>query len=169
MLHLVLPMLLGGIAPTQQDLSGQEIIVTASRRSSDGYDDRIPIIGLRRSADYAVQQVLIRGDTRDADKRADEIYCMIRKAIESAGPKSGVELATGEMVVEPLTLANYRHITLEKDNRPDSSKASFLVKVRIGGGVDGKMATERINAFIKQCRRSVARCWRLTTISRFRW
>ena len=124
-----------------------EIIVTAQRRSDDNYG--VPAIGLRRIADFAVQEVTITCDTRDADKRHDEIFAMIKGAIEIAGRQGGVELATGEMVVEPLTLANYRNLTLTSDQRPDTNKKSFLVKSRLSTAVDAKAALDRIDAFIK--------------------
>ncbi|WP_353227401.1 TonB-dependent receptor [Novosphingobium sp.] len=132
-----------------QAVGSQEIVVTASRREAKDYDDHIPAIGLRRVADFAVQEVTVAGDTRDPDKRHDEIYQMIRGAIELAAKRGGIELATGEMVVEPLTLANYRNLTLQTDGRPDSNRTSFLVKTRLSGGTDAKAALDRISAYIK--------------------
>jgi len=126
-----------------------EIIVTAQRRSMDDYDASIPAVGLRRQADFAVQEVTVSGDTRDPTKRHEEIYAMIRGAIALANARGGIELATGEMVVEPLTLANYRDLTLASENRPDSEKTSFLIKTRLGAGSDAKAALDRIEAFIK--------------------
>ena len=137
-------------APAAAQMIGtQEIVVTASRREAKDYDDHVPAIGLRRVADFAVQEVVVSGDTRDPDKRHEEIYQMVRGAIELAGKRGGIELATGEMVVEPLTLANYRNLTLGTDGRPDTNKTTCLVKTRLSGGVDAKAALERISAFVK--------------------
>jgi hypothetical protein len=132
-----------------QIIGGQEIVVTASRREAKDYDDHVPAIGLRRVADFAVQEVVVVGDTRDPDKRHDEIFAMIRGAIELAAKRGGIELATGEMIVEPLTLANYRNLTLRSDGRPDSDRTSFLIKTRLTGGADAKAALDRISAFVK--------------------
>ena len=52
-------------------------------------------------------------------------------------------------MVEPLTLDNYRNLGLSNDNRPDTDRTSFLVKVRLGSGVDGVAARDRIKRFIK--------------------
>ncbi len=137
------------VVPAIAQAGGEEIIVTASRREGDGYDASIPAVGLRRTADFAVQFVEITGDTRDATKRRNEIFEMVKGAIELAGKRSGIELATGEMVVEPLTIGNYRDLALQPSNRPDTNKVSFIVKTRLGGGVDGKAAIDKIEAFIK--------------------
>jgi hypothetical protein len=109
-------MLLPTPALAQDDVGQGEVVVTASRRESDGYDEKIPLIGLRRRADFAVQEVAITGDTRDSTARHNEMFAMIRGAIELAG-KRGVQLAIGDTVIEPLTLANYRSLTLTKDSR----------------------------------------------------
>jgi len=149
MLNPVLALLIGVMTPPQDTLH-DEIVVTASRKESDNYEAGIPAVGLRKVADFAVQEVVVTGDTRDPDKRSGEIYEMIRKAIELAARRGGIELATGEMVVEPLTLANYRNLTLSTDKRPDTSRVSFLVKAKLSGVADAKAVLDRINAFIKE-------------------
>jgi hypothetical protein len=131
-----------------QDYASAEIVVTASRRESHDFNDTRPVVGLRRAADFAIVNVTIAGDTRDQAKRRGEIFDMVKGAIGQA-PKYGVELATGNEVVEPLTLDNYRNLGLSNDNRPDTDRTSFLVKVRLGTGVDGVAARDRINRFIK--------------------
>jgi hypothetical protein len=145
-----LALALAGAAPAvAQDLSGSEIVVTGARRQADNYDASIPAIGLRKVADFAVQEVTVAGDTRESARRREEIFAMIRGAIERSGGKSGIELATGEMIVEPLTLANYRNLALEGDGRPDTDRTSFLVKTRMTANGDAKAALDRIDAFIK--------------------
>jgi hypothetical protein len=141
-------MLLPTPALAQESLGQGEVVVTGTRREADGYDASMPAVGLRRRADFAIQQVTITGDTRDATARHDEMYRMIRGAIELAA-KRGVQLATGDTVVEPLTLENYRNLTLTRDNRPDSEKVSFLVKTPLTEGGDAKAALDRIDAFVK--------------------
>lgn len=110
-----------------QDLQQQEIVVTGSRIDQDDYSDRQPAVGLRRKADFLVQQVTIRGDTRDADQREQEIRAMLRRAIELAG-RSGVELAKGDYILTRLTLETASEIELQNDRRPDSQQIIFLVK-----------------------------------------
>ncbi|AQR75671.1 TonB-dependent receptor [Sphingomonas sp. LM7] len=131
-----------------QDFSEAEVVVTGSRRQTEGFEEGRPVVGLRRAADFAILNVTVAGDTRDRDTRRSEILAMVKSAIDLAG-KFGLELATGNGVVEPLTPANYRNLSFTGDNRPDTDRTSFLVKVRIGNGVDGAAARDRINRFIK--------------------
>jgi hypothetical protein len=128
----------------------QEVVVTGSRiRSGGGEQARPPEIGLRRVADYAVQQVTVSCDTREEVKRRDEMFAMVKGAIELAAKRGGVELATGTLVVEPLTLSNYRNLALSNDGRPDSDQVSFLIKTKLSGDTDAKAALDRIAKFIR--------------------
>lgn len=143
--------LLASPAPAQEDIGFQEIIVTGSRRSADDFDDRMPAVGLRRVADFAIQPVRVTGDTRDPDRRREEIYQTIRAAI-AAAQSHGVELAYGDTVVEQLTIANYEDLTLDKDSRPDSNRVELLVKSPLSGAGDGREATARVDRFLKAIR-----------------
>lgn len=150
--------LIGAVPALAQDEEGQEIIVTGTRKSpgysSDGEPLPVavkpaPALRLRRTADFAVQNVRIIGDTRDETKRREEIYAMLKGAIALAG-KHGVELATGDYIVEPLTQTNYRNLILEEDDdREDAERATFLVKTPLVKGADAKAALDRITKFVK--------------------
>ncbi|NML05016.1 TonB-dependent receptor [Sphingomonas sp. G-3-2-10] len=145
---LFVALCLSPVPAMAQDYANDEVVVTGSRRASGGFDASRPVIGLRRAADFAILQVSIVGDTRDREVRRTEILQMVRSAIELA-PKHQVELATGSVVVEPLTLANYRNLGFTGDGRPDTDRVTFRVKVKLGSGVDGVAARERIQRFLK--------------------
>ena len=72
---------------------------------------------------------------------------MVHNAIELA-QRSGVELATGDFIVEPLTLANYRNLSMNNDGRPDTDRVTFLVKTRLGADTDAATALQRIDRFV---------------------
>jgi hypothetical protein len=131
-----------------QDPGANEILVTGARRTSDDFDESRPAVGLRRTADFAVLQVVIAGDTRDMERRREEIFTMVRSALDLAS-RSGVELATGDFIVEPLTPDNYRNLPMVNDGRPDSDRVVFLVKTRLGADADGPSALQRIDRFIR--------------------
>ena len=130
---------------------GSEVVVTGTRisRPDFGEVDALPLIGLRRTADFAVQQVSVVGDTRDTPQRRDEIFRMVQGAIALANRRGDIDLATGAATVQPLTLGNYKNLPISPDNRPDTDRVSFLVKTRLVAGSDAKAALERIEAFIK--------------------
>ncbi len=136
-----------------QDFVEQEIVVTAQRAMTEQelYDDSSlderPAVGLRRKADFLVQQVAIRGDTRDEAQRRQEIRAMLENAVRLAA-RHGVELAYGDYVLTALTPANLDDIVIARDNRPDSERISFLIKASLAGERTGAQAQEAIAAFV---------------------
>lgn len=142
----------------QDDGSGEVIVTGSLRRLNPNDDDdrfKITVVStpaavqmLRRTADLAVQQVIVIGDTTEETARRNEIYAMTRKAIETAGG-AGVQVATGELVVEPLTTANYKELKVEEDDDSNGELVKFLVKVPLTPGMAPKAALERIEKFIK--------------------
>ena len=107
--------------PTAVSVGSQEIVVTGTRMNIDGYSAQTPAVGLKKVADFAIQPVVVTGDTRDADQRHEEMYQTIRKAIELAGSNS----------------------------RPDTSRVELMVKAPLAGAADAKEATARIDRFLK--------------------
>lgn len=149
----------GALPALAQDVGSGEIIVTAMRRLNpdDDEGDRVRRVEiatpaavqmLRRTADFAVQQVIVTGDTTIEEKRREEIYAMTRKAVELAGA-AGVQVATGEMLIEPLTLTNYKDLKPEDNDDDGGEMVKFLVKVPLAPGIDAKAALARIEKFIK--------------------
>lgn len=130
-----------------QDLASQEIIVTGSRIEQDGYSRDMPAVGLRKTADYLVQEVTIRGDTRDPKQRTIEIRQMLQKAVQIAAQR-GVQLAYGDYILTPLTLQNLDEIALKADTRPDSQRVDFLVKAALGKE-SGSAAEKRIEDYVE--------------------
>lgn len=124
-----------------------EIVVTAMKRS-DG-PEQTAGIGLRRRADFAVQRVIVYGDSRDKENRRREIFDTVRNAIQ-LGTKRGVQLAWGDAVIQPLTLANHASkLKFVKDeDRDDSEQVTFLIKTPLSDG-NALAAIDRLTDFVK--------------------
>ena len=140
---IVLAATLSGAALAQDDMG--EVIVTAQRTSADYYADEQPVIGLKRTADSAVQAVEITSDSREEDVRKREIQAMLEAAIKRASA-AGVELVTGDFELVQVTLANYKELIFRSGNRPDTSEVSFFVKSKLDGSTGS--AQTRIDNFI---------------------
>lgn len=161
-------MLLLGIAvatpAAAQDINAGEVVVTGSRIAQRYIDPRtnrviqtedddsggLPSVGLRRRADFALLPVVIAGDTRDQAPRREEIFTMVRAALDLAR-RSNVELAIGDFFVVPLTSDNYRTLQFFGDGRPDSERVAFFVKTRLGASADeANAAITRLEQFVAQ-------------------
>ena len=131
-----------------QDLQNAEVVVTGSRVDQEDYSRDMPAVGLRRTADFLVQQVTIRGDTRDQKQRRQEIHEMLARAIALAS-KHGVELAFGDYILTPLTAATVDDLVIKNDTRPDSERVDFLVKAPLAGKESGTAAEQRISDYVE--------------------
>lgn len=145
----LLPCILAFAVPASaQDLDTQEIIVTGSRIDQDDYSNEMPAVGLRRAADFLVQPVVIRGDTRDQTQRRREIRATLSDAVRRANA-AGVELAYGDYILTTLTPDNVEEVALQVDNRPDSERVIVLIKARLGKTQSGEQAEAQIARFIE--------------------
>jgi hypothetical protein len=136
------------VPASAQDLQNAEVVVTGSRVDQDDYSRDMPAVGLRRTADYLVQEVTIRGDTRDQKQRRQEIHDMLARAIALAS-KHGVELAFGDYILTPLTATTVDDLVIKNDTRPDSERVDFLVKAPLAGKESGIAAEQRISDYVE--------------------
>ena len=136
------------VPASAQDLQNAEVVVTGSRVDQEDYSRDMPAVGLRRTADFLVQQVTIRGDTRDQKQRRQEIHEMLARAIALAS-KRGVELAFGDYILTPLTAATVDDLVIKNDTRPDSERVDFLVKAPLAGKESGTAAEQRISDYVE--------------------
>lgn len=123
-----------------------EVVVTGQRASADYLSDEQTVVGLRRTADSAIQSIRFTSDSREEDVRKREIHSMMEAAIRRADG-AGVELVTGEFELSKVTLANYRDLAFLRGGRPDTSEIAVYVKAKLAGSVGS--AQSRIDAFIK--------------------
>jgi hypothetical protein len=134
-----------GYAQDNSNIVG-EVVVTGQRASADYLSDEQTVVGLRRTADSAIQPVKFTSDSRDEDMRKQEIHAMLEAAIRRADA-AGVELATGDFELAKVTLANYKDLAFARGGRPDTSEIGLFVKASLAGSVGS--AQGRIDNFIK--------------------
>lgn len=141
-------MLAGALPVSAQDNSNiqGEVVVTAQRASADYLSDEQTVVGLRRTADSAIQRVKFTSDSRDEDMRKREIHAMLEAAIRRA-EGAGVELVTGDFELTKVTLVNFRELAFDSGQRPDTSEIALFVKAGLAGSVGS--AQGRIDNFIK--------------------
>lgn len=107
------------------------------------------VIGLRRPADFVIQAVRVVGDTRDETTRRRELCATVLTTIRAAR-QAGIDVASGQDLLEPLTEATHCLLPMSGAGRPDTDQVTFLLKVPVIPGVTLVSAAERIAAFVKQ-------------------
>lgn len=145
---------MGGTAAIAQE---DEIIVTGSRISR--YEsDTVPVMNLKKRADFMVVEVIVESDSRDAKLRKDEVFKTLSALAERADRDQEIELGIKRtfetdsdeiQIVEPFNRNLIRDKILTGGGRADTSRAVIVAKTRIGGADSYDAAYERLEAFAK--------------------
>lgn len=134
------------IAQTGQNAFEGDYIASSGQAGTNQQRVGAPLIGLRRQADFLVYQVSFTSDSRDATVRLQEIHAMLLDALGKAAG-AGLELATGNPVLTPLTRQNYQAVNLTWAGREDTSQAAVMIKVPMPATPAD--AEKRIYAFLR--------------------
>ena len=134
-----------------QDSEPSDYLASPTANYSGRPDQALPVIGLKRKADFVLVQISFSSDSRDATTRIQEIHKMLLAAIDRS-KAAGLELATGSPVLVPLTNANYQSVSLGYGGREDTSKADIFAKLPLTGTAEE--AGKRVAAFVKDLPRN---------------
>lgn len=109
--------------------------------------ESLPPITIRKTADFLLLQVQVVNDTRDADKRREEIYGTIKGIVAAAAKVKSLEISTREMT---LTLQNYQVRLDEHSNKADTSTVELLFRLPLTPTDDVAALTAQLRAFTGQ-------------------
>lgn len=134
-----------------------EIVVTGSRISS--YEsDTVPVVHLKRRADFMVIEVIVESDSRDAKLRKEEVFKTLTSLAERAARDSQIDLGivrTFEsdndeiQFVEKFDRTSIRDAILSGGGRQDTTRATILAKTPISTIDTRDAAYGRLEEFIK--------------------
>lgn len=109
--------------------------------------ESLPPIMIRKTADFLLLQVQVVNDTRDADKRREEIYATIKGIVAAAAKVKSLEISTREMT---LTLQNYQVRLDEHSSKADTSTVELLFRLPLAPTDDVAGLTAQLRAFTGQ-------------------
>jgi hypothetical protein len=137
-----------------QDEPAEEIVVTASRYREAYENFTIPHVSYVRRADFAVQQVTIASDTREAQQRLGELRQALQSLTRYADRNARVSVALieedsegGQARVVAFTVEKAME-SLRPAGRPDTSAVTVSVRTRIAAGDDVDDVNARLAQFV---------------------
>ncbi|MGE0741313.1 MAG: hypothetical protein AB7O98_08220 [Hyphomonadaceae bacterium] len=139
-----------------QEQAYDDIVVTASRYV-DAYERfTIPHVALVRRADFAVQELTISSDTRDAGQRRQELQQALQSLSRFADRDARVSVALIEEDEDESGPARVVRFTVEKaldsllpGSRPDTSYVTISVRTRVSAEDTLDAVNERVAAFVR--------------------
>jgi hypothetical protein len=145
-LALGLVMLAGLTAncPAVADDGVETVVVTGSRI---GYDGDAPHIVLTQRADHLITKVLVVCDTRDLEKRKEELRQTLHSMIAEAGHTSSISLSIGDEILVDLTDKMLDKVIVP-DTKADTSDAYVVIRTELNKNDTFDDATQRIKDYI---------------------
>ncbi len=113
----------------------ETVVVTGSRVPEEASG-----IFIVKRADHVITSVAVTCDTRDAGQRREELKATLRNMLRAAAGTSTISLGVGDKTVEKLDESDFDDI-IGSDSRPDTSRATIIVKSTVS-------ATETLNAIV---------------------
>jgi hypothetical protein len=121
----------------------ETVVVTAERAAEDASD-----IFIIKRADHVIISVTVSCDTRDADQRKREMKETLHNMLRAAAATATLSLGVGDKTVGKLTEADFDDI-MGADTRPDTSRATIIIKTTVSPTDTINAAVARLNDFVK--------------------
>lgn len=122
----------------------ETVVVTGSRI---GYDSEAPNVTLPQRADHLVTKVRVVCDTRDLDKRKDELRQTLRSMISETGRTNSISLSVGDELLVDFT-ENMLDKVIVPDAKMDTSDAYVVIRTELTKDDTFDGATQRIRNFV---------------------
>jgi len=123
----------------------EAIVLSPFTVSSDKASTKPPVV-LKRRADFLLLQISIVNDTREEEKRREEVYATLRGMIVGIPPDSKIELFTEEFT---LTSTHFQIPLADVADKRDASNVTLFAKVPLAEGDDAGVLAERLRRFVR--------------------
>jgi hypothetical protein len=122
-----------------------ETVVVSGERSS--YSSDAPGVTVVERADHLVAKVRVTCDTRDAQRRKDELRQTLKDMIAAAKRTDSISLGIGDEILYEFKESSVDKI-IRADTRSDTSDAYVVVRTELSKSDTFEAATQRIRDFI---------------------
>ena len=137
----MLLLLSAGTSPALAQI--EEVVVTGAR----AYDGASSSVFIIKRADHLITRVTVTCDTRELEKRREELKATLRNMIAEAKRTQTISLGLGDSVLGELNEGNFDQIIVP-DERADTSKAFVIIKTAVAPTDSYNSATARITGFV---------------------
>jgi len=123
----------------------EAIVLSPFEISSSKANGKPPVV-LKRQADYLLLELTLANDTREEEKRRDEVYETLRGMVTSIPAGSKVELFTEEFT---LTSTRFQIPLADIEKKRDASSVTLYAKVPLAVGDDAGVLSDKLRAFVR--------------------
>jgi hypothetical protein len=132
------------ICQAQEEL----ILLDAFEVSSAKADSKPPIV-VKKRADFLLLEVTLVNDTREPERRRDEVYTTLRSYVSSIPKGSKIELFTEGFT---LTTAHFQIPLVDIAEKRDTSRVTLYAKVPLSESDDVGALSDILRQFVRSIR-----------------
>jgi len=126
----------------------EAIVLSPFTVSSDKASTKPPVV-LKRRADFLLLEISLVNDTREEEKRRDEVYATLKGMVTGVPKNSKIELFTEEFT---LTSSHYQIPISDVAEKRDTSRVTLYAKVPLTDSDDVGTLSETLRMFVRSIR-----------------
>lgn len=135
---------LGLLAQAQEEA----IVLSPFEVSSPRATEKPPIV-IKKRADFLLLQISLVNDTREPERRRDEVYNTLKTMIGSVPPGSKIELFTEEFT---LTREHFQIPLVDVSEKRDTSRVTLYAKIPLSESDDVGARSEILRSYVRSIR-----------------
>ena len=122
----------------------ETIVLSPFCVSSAKRSDKPPVV-LKKRADFLLLQIALVNDSREEDRRREEVYSTLKAMVKSVPDGSKIELFTEEFT---LSASHYQIPLVDVSEKRDTSRVTLYAKVPLSGTDDVGALAEELRRFV---------------------
>ena len=123
----------------------ETIVLSPFVVSSDKASTKPPVV-LKRRADFLLLEISLVNDTREEERRRDEVYATLRGMVAGVPKNSKIELFTEEFT---LSASHYQIPIVDVAEKRDTSRVTLYAKVPLTESDDVGTLAETLRTFVR--------------------
>ncbi|ACB73644.1 hypothetical protein [Opitutus terrae] len=126
-----------------------EVIVLSPFEISSARATEKPPIVVKKRADYLLLQISLVNDTREPERRRDEVYATLSGMVTGVPRGSKIELFTEEFTLNP---GHYQIPLNDVSEKRDTSRVTLYAKIPLSESDDVGALAEALRSFVRSIR-----------------
>jgi len=124
----------------------EEVIMLSPFEVSTAKATEKPPIVIKKRADFLLLEISLVNDTREEERRRDEVYATLHTMVGGIPRDSKIELFTQEFT---LSASHYQIPLVDVSQKRDTSSVTLYAKVPLSGSDDVGTLAETLRAYVR--------------------
>ncbi len=134
-----------GFACASAHASDEVLVLSPFEISSARATEKPPIV-IKKRADFLLLEITLVNDTREPERRRDEVYSTLKAMVAQVPAAARIELFTEEFT---LTAQNYQIPLAEAQDKRDTSRVTLYAKIPLADSDDVGALSATLRGYVR--------------------